>query len=699
MSARVLVVVVVAGALASFGAHAQNNDFRFLCNGIDANGNTPPPDGCACNANGSNAARWQPAQVQYSYDTGTRPSDVSSSRWSNEIAEARSAWMSVSSLTLSDSGQQAIRQFGSEDGSNSIYWITSSSQWNSQVGADSINSALGVTISLNDRCHDLSMLDADTVMNGTGAFQWHDDSSLGTLTHEMGHGLGLGHPCVECGQLMSAASGGGPSGCGDNPAICFDPTGPQAGDIEGITELYPSPGSIGSTCTSSCNAGLTCKTVAGSSFCTETCTVGGTTCPNGMVCSAVSGQGSICVFTSAPIAQPGDACNPPGCADACAFGTNGVPEVAPGCNVCLDGGGASNQCFAGCNTSTGAGCDAGATCEALTGAGSNAGVCAPGGTALKGQACDENTGCVTGLECVLETATSGFCRASCDGGTGVGCDNTENCLAVFSDGSAACFPHGNVGDGGACTSGSTDECGRGLLCLQDNLCHGICSQGYQCPSSDDVCEASTGSNLSICVGGGGEGEGEGEGGVGEGEGEGEGEGGGPLGPGECHITRGNFDCPDASSACVVANNNDLIGHCTGQAGDVKTFGSCKTDDECTTGLCEDGVCTRPCDIGACPAGYECDAGAAPAGSATGEPGICVPKSCQADHTVCSTGDGFQCVYNETEHYVCAKDGAPVCSCAVASTSSLPWTGVVGAGALALVVVPRRRRRVQRAYTV
>ena len=74
MSPRVFIIPVV---LALFSVEADA--YKFLCNGMDANGSVHG-DGCgACND--SNAARWSPAIVTVSYDSQTVPSGVSTTEW------------------------------------------------------------------------------------------------------------------------------------------------------------------------------------------------------------------------------------------------------------------------------------------------------------------------------------------------------------------------------------------------------------------------------------------------------------------------------------------------------------------------------------------------------------------------------------------------------------------------------------------
>ena len=85
--------------------------------------------------------------------------------------------------------------------------------------------------------------------------------------------------------------------------------------------------------------------------------------------------------------------------------------------------------------------------------------------------------------------------------------------------------------------------------------------------------------------------------------------------GVCVPPRGHFDCP-AGQGCQA--DNDVAGHCDASVvvGDGGAFAGCDSGADCEGGLCTDGVCTRPCDIG-CPAFMVCDDGAIPGG-------LCVP---------------------------------------------------------------------------
>jgi MYXO-CTERM domain-containing protein len=397
-----------------------------------------------------------------------------------------------------------------------------------------------------------------------------------------------------------------------------------------------------------------------------------------MICANVAGEGNVCVFSNAGLADAGDSCGPPGCVDEC-VGNN----IATGCNVCLPIDDAGNsQCFAGCTPQNGnQGCRANESCigfqcrnSADCGGGAcsngqcqNAGVClSGGGAALRGQACSNEVGCVSGLACIVDASgDNGVCLGLC-GANGSGCLQNENCLFLFTDEDqqGACLPTGPGGEGDRCTD--YEGCARGLICL-GGFCNQRCDRGFACAEASQSCAPLTGGNgMEVCVplgnGGGG--------GGGEGEGEGE------PSPGGCDARRGNFDCPQGQS-CTES------GRCVPGEGPVGTFGLCDASTDCSGGLCINGVCTRPCDLaGGCPDGYSCDASSVPGG-------VCRAESCRDSEEVCAAADGFTCTYTSASRYACAKGvAASGCACTASSTNEAG----LAFGLVLFGLWSRRRRR-------
>jgi MYXO-CTERM domain-containing protein len=144
-----------------------------------------------------------------------------------------------------------------------------------------------------------------------------------------------------------------------------------------------------------------------------------------------------------------------------------------------------------------------------------------------------------------------------------------------------------------------------------------------------------------------------------------------------------MDCPTGEGCAVDGSGK---GACVAGADPGDAIGSlCQADKDCQTGLCEKGVCTVTCDFdaGSCRLGYTCDQNAVPGG-------LCVPDSCHNQHTgFC--GD-FNCSYSPEEHYVCAKGPSNFsCSDLAVTRSSTPAFGVLALGAMAALLVSRRRR--------
>lgn len=92
-------------------------------------------------------------------------------------------------------------------------------------------------------------------------------------------------------------------------------------------------------------------------------------------------------------------------------------------------------------------------------------------------------------------------------------------------------------------------------------------------------------------------------------------------PGACVRARGHFDCP-GGEVCEDDDDGDDFGRCVAKAvGAGRVFDGCDDGVDCDGGLCHEGLCTRPCDVG-CPAFSTCDDDAIPGG-------LCVPQPDEA----------------------------------------------------------------------
>lgn len=356
-------------------------------------------------------------------------------------------------------------------------------------------------------CTDRSFYDTDILINGFLYEGWSYNGVKSTVMHEMGHSLGLGHPCLmglltgqcsgECQALMGATGG--------------EFTTPQQDDINGICQLYPgTAGGLGASCSSpsNCQSAPICVTYDGFSYCTHTCG----SCEDGYECKNVNSQ-DVCVRKGAPSA--GDVCT-----GVCATGA-----------ICVRDGGTDQapiaHCYVSCTPPSTAGCPTDNRCVELDGGG---GICWPAGTQQAGELCGTaQTGdCATGLVCLGDDPnnnTIAHCYRECDEtrpsscGTGFLCydigSNTGVCLQAAGPNQACeppaadytcesgweCTPPPDGGDtyvcNRACTINQPTSCGEGETCItyvnaqnepvaaacypEGNKLEGeICVTGYDC---------------------------------------------------------------------------------------------------------------------------------------------------------------------------------------------------------------------------
>lgn len=625
--------------------------YKFLCNGMTATGEVRG-DGCgACGD--STAARWMPGTVPVRVDYAIRPNNVSASHWQTVFADSLQAWNGVSgsNLVLQEVGTATTRGFGTGRGSHEIYWITNANEWASKVGGGG-NGVLGVTVPASICGNPREIVDADLAMNGFTGIQWaptSDDctsqsciSTQSVLVHELGHFVGLGHPCIDCNWANMAAT------------AAYQPDFPLFDDQEGLRALYPGqPGGIGYGCgnNSECDSGL-CAQVGDLSYCSQTCG----TCPTGFECNA----DNVCAFSSGSAAGAvgeGESCAQRPCEDG----------------LLCAGDGSNYTCYRECTTD--AQCSATQECFALQGGG---GVCVDtSGEAQRGERCSGSNLCASGLICIGDE-TNATCRGECDADTD--CFANESCFPL-QNGGGACFPAGNVQEGGVCNG--VLDCARGHLCVNEptggSVCYRRCDAGYQCQIASQTCQE-IGSGYSVCTPLPGQGGGN-NGSTDAGNGGNGGNGGSSQ---ACNPARGNWDCDDGA-ACVQSGNGYAC--VDGQSGSTAIGELCTDDADCDSGLCDRGVCTRPCDeSGACRDAYECvtepvgDRGAVPGG-------LCRAESCLDDPNICPAG--WECQYSSAKRNVCAKK-TQGCLCAeTGADPSWPAGGFALAG-LAFMLMRRRR---------
>lgn len=252
------------------------SSYRFVCNGYLADGVERNDECGVCDE--KTAARWQNPNVYLTVDSINIPSFLTKEDWNLVIEKSFNSWNSIpdSRFRFIRLDSEPMNLFGVNDQLHEVFWITDEEQWKEQVGAGAFG-ALGVTTP-KYRCPDeynqnRVIYDADLVLNGLYYINWalecspNEDcvSIEATLTHELGHVIGLDHPCVECStSIMSARSGNGL-------------TKPAKDDILGIQALYPMDyrplGYFGDSCTNEkdCSLGMNCIYDKKENFCSNSC--------------------------------------------------------------------------------------------------------------------------------------------------------------------------------------------------------------------------------------------------------------------------------------------------------------------------------------------------------------------------------------------------------------------------------------------
>ncbi len=327
------------------------------------------------------------------------------------------------------------------DGVNSIEWV---SDWAARGFPEDAPGATDVQYLKQDERW--SIVEADIYLNL--AFAWSTNASpaddtkdvLAVVTHEVGHALGLLHPCEAGGAngapACSTSFADSYSGATMYPFYSFTEAKLSQDDIDGVCFLYPKNAcpddgcGDGQTCTAE-----GCVAVCGGKNCAlgEVCTAAG--CQTEVPCNAKSCAGKAC-FTAAGC----------GALDHCVDGSCSVGERPNGdpCETgveCQEGGCINGTCSRQCG---GAGaCEKGQTCDSASGA------CVSPLLAL-GASCTDGATCTGGL-CVAGATKAPICSRACG-------DNLPVCPAGWScdhvDGQLACAPR-ETSDGCAISWGGS----------------------------------------------------------------------------------------------------------------------------------------------------------------------------------------------------------------------------------------------------
>jgi MYXO-CTERM domain-containing protein len=504
-----LVKLLPALALAAWAASPSTaHAYRFMCNSIDAYGNVAQGDGCACNL--SNAERWSNAFINWKVSSAA-PSFLGSAGWNSVVNTSVAAWdVSCTNFSMTNGGWLSGQpDFGTNSAQQTLWWISDTTTYQRVVGGD-VAGTLGVTLApyyIIGNCTGRDAADADIIMNNAGGAQWTTSmggcsgncvSVAATLIHEIGHALGLGHPCTY------------PENCGNGGAIMAAIAGYRQDlnnilqdDQDGICALYPgSNRGLGTACNGNgdCDSNL-CITDSGTKYCSQTCgsCPTGYTCQGGQckraipavgdVCTGTCVQGALCIDEGNGTRRCYKQCNPGANPTGCVAGTERCYDLSEDhtTGVCVPEG--SQQPGESCTTAT---CRSGSTCY-ITGE-SNA--------CTRDDQCNSAAGEMCYTEGGYNKCITAHCLQDCTGNTQ--CPSGQRCGISQGETTGACVgnrPENSVcGDGGLLTG-----CGQDLICLCANqacdygTCMRDCTANRNSCLNGYRCEVLSDNQTYICV--------------------------------------------------------------------------------------------------------------------------------------------------------------------------------------------------------
>lgn len=391
--------------------------YRFICNGILANGDERLDECGICDD--EHAARWPSSTIEVVIDNSVLPKHLSLSQWHNVVEQSFRSWESVSGSDLHfiSKNESSLRQFGANDNIHEIFWITDKKEWRKLVGAGEFGT-LGATLPRYicdaSRQH-RTIFDADLVLNGMPHINWqvdchHDNciSPLTTLTHELGHFIGLDHPCLTCSSsIMSARAG-------------FDLKAPVFDDMQGLRVLYPdsSHGGYGFPCDhhQDCQADLSCIYDGHHQYCSYSCEQN--ECDMVSICQNTS-LGKFCMFVDDEAAggkNQGNSCIKKPCSEPL---------------VCAGSHDDNFFCYMPCHSNMD--CALNQSCVPIE---QDLSLC----VVIKklNESCNYVDLCDDGLYCVFENINSGFCRKPCS--LTKTCYGSDTCQRII-DGVDVCLPY------------------------------------------------------------------------------------------------------------------------------------------------------------------------------------------------------------------------------------------------------------------
>lgn len=415
-------LVVLSMILNSYAL--QIHSYAFVCNGVLADG-TMRHDSCGvCNEH--TAARWPNPNVPVIVDYETVPKGLKKSEWRDVIKMSFAAWNQISGSNFRFIPLEAPsrREFGASEAFHEIYWITDVHEWRRVVGTGEMGT-YGATVPKytcgQGEDNKRVIVDSDMVLNGLKHINWQMNcnkedciSPQTTVVHELGHFLGLDHPCLSCStSVMSARAS-------------FDLKYPMLDDMQGLRVLYPGDQEkgFGSLCTKDedCLGSQFCLKDKNINYCTNTCT-NDQDCEQGALCQEKQGT-SFCAFINAGSKVEGENCTR-------------VPCVDP--LVCAGPSFENSFCFAPCTN--GQACAWGQECIVLKD--DNVSICVT--IKQKGELCFDSQLCDRHLYCVSDSENAGVCREQCGtvNALTTGCPSGETC-EIIEGRYEICMPSGEL---------------------------------------------------------------------------------------------------------------------------------------------------------------------------------------------------------------------------------------------------------------
>src|SRR5580692_3652229 len=127
---------------------AVSYGYRFICNGVLANGEERTDDSAECGVcDAQHAARWSNPSIEVIVDYSKTPRNISESDWRSIVQKSFAAWENVSgsSLRFVERDDKNPRAFGANDRVHEIFWITDRQEWRKLVGSGEFGT-LGATL-------------------------------------------------------------------------------------------------------------------------------------------------------------------------------------------------------------------------------------------------------------------------------------------------------------------------------------------------------------------------------------------------------------------------------------------------------------------------------------------------------------------------------------------------------------------------